>query len=292
MLPFYFSAYELMPMLHKLFLNHADAYMLTLIIAGSAVTLHDAASPQSIALVFALVLCYWWGFALNDFYDSPYDKLDEAKGQRNYFVERPLSEKKMQSFSVLLLSLVGLLFASFGWRGIAAFALGIFIMWAYSAPPLRLKTKAGIDLWVHTLFVQSFPYALMLFVLQLGFTALDAVLLLFFLLGSITAQLEQQIRDYPLDKEQETNFTVRFGIRTSVGLMRGLTLLFILVVCAAVYGRILPLWLVPYTLIGLPILLHRFMRDWRAPRSEWLVKISILGSLLYTGIVWGLRLYH
>jgi chlorophyll synthase len=278
-------------MLHKLFLNHADAYLLTLIIAGSALTLHEAASPQSIALVFALVLCYWWGFALNDYYDAPYDKHDAAKGERNYFVQAPLSEKKLQSLSLALLLPIALLFASFGWRGIAAFALGIFIMWAYSAPPLRLKTKAGFDLWIHMLFVQSFPYALMLFVLQLGFTALDAVLLLFFLLGSITAQLEQQIRDYPLDKRLESNFTVRFGIKTSVGLLRALTLLFILVVCAAVYWRILPLWLVPYTLIGLPILLHRFLRDWQAPRSEWLVRLSILGSLLYTGIAWGLRLY-
>lgn len=281
-----------MPMLHKLFLNHADAYLLTLIIAGSALTLHEAASPESIALVFALVICYWWGFALNDYYDAPYDKLDEAKGRRNYFVQAPLSEKKMQAMSLLLLSPVALLFASFGWRGMAAFALGIFIMWAYSAPPLRLKTKAGVDLWTHMLFVQSFPYALMLFVLQLGFSPLDAVLLSFFLLGSITAQLEQQIRDYPLDKQQESNFTVQFGIRTSVGLLRGLTFVFILVVCAAIYWRIVPLWLVPYTLIGLPFLLHRFLRDWQAPRSEWLVRLSILGSLLYTGLAWGLRLYH
>ena len=117
-------------------------------------------------------------------------------------------------------------------------------------------------------------------------------LLLFFLFGSLTAQLEQQIRDYPVDSQQETNFTVRFGIKVSVRLLRVLTVAFILIVCAAVYWRVLPLWLIPYTLIGLPILLHRFLRDWQAPRSEWLVRLSIISSLIYTGLAWGLRLYH
>jgi 4-hydroxybenzoate polyprenyltransferase len=281
-----------MPMLHKLFLNHADAYLLTMIIAGSALVLHEAASPLSLCLVLALVVCYWWGFALNDYYDAPFDSLDEAKGKRNFFVENPLSLKQITLLSLLLLSPVAALFLSFGWRGFVAFCVGIFIMWAYSAPPLRLKTRAGLDLWAHMLFVQSFPYALMLFVLQLPFTALDGVLLLFFLLGSLTAQLEQQIRDYPVDSQQETNFTVRFGIKVSVRLLRALTVAFILLVCAAVYWRILPLWLIPYTLIGLPILLHRFLRDWQAPRSEWLVRLSIISSVIYTGLAWGLRLYH
>lgn len=279
-------------MLQKLFLNHADAYLLTFIIASSALVLHDAFNWQNAALVLALVLCYWWGFALNDYYDAPYDSLDAVKGHRNFFVGQAMSERKIFGLSLLLLLPIFGLFVAYGWRGILAFFVGIFIMWGYSAPPLRLKTKAGFDLWVHMLFVQSFPYALMLFVLALPLTALDAVLLLFFLLGSLTAQLEQQIRDYPVDKQQESNFTVRFGLRSSVILLRGFTFLFVLVVCAAIYARLLPLWLVPYTLIGLPILLHRFLRDWQAPRSEWLVRLSIIGSLLYTGVAWVWRLYH
>lgn len=276
----------------NLFLNHADAYLLSFIIAGSALVLHEATTPLSLCLVAALVLCYWWGFALNDYYDAPFDSLDAAKGQRNFFVQQSMSPKRIAVLSSLLLLPIAALFACFGWRGIVAFSVGIFIMWAYSAPPLRLKTKAGLDLWAHMLFVQSFPYALMLFVLQLPLSALDGLLLLFFLLGSLTAQLEQQIRDFPIDSQQETNFTVRFGLKTSVGLLRVLTAAFILIVCGAVYWRILPLWLIPYTLIGLPILLHRFMRHWQAPRSEWLVRLSIISSVIYTGLAWGLRLYR
>jgi lycopene elongase/hydratase (dihydrobisanhydrobacterioruberin-forming) len=276
----------------NLFLNHADAYLLTLIIAGSALVLHEASSPFNICLVGALVICYWWGFALNDYYDAPFDSLDADKGQRNFFVQHPISARRMALLSLLLLAPVAALFFSLGWRGFLAFGLGIVIMWGYSAPPLRLKNRAGLDLWAHMLFVQSFPYGLMLFVLQLPLTALDILLLLFFLLGSITAQLEQQIRDFPIDSQQETNFTVRFGLKTSVGLLRALTAAFILIVCGAVYWGIIPLWLIPYTLIGLPILLHRFLRHWQAPRSEWLVRLSIISSVIYTGLAWGLRLYH
>lgn len=279
-------------MLHKLFLNHADAYLLTFIIASSVLVLHDAFNWQNAALVLALVLAYWWGFALNDFYDAPFDSLDAEKGRRNFFVGRSFSEKQIMGLSLLLLLPIFGLFATYGWRGMIAFVVGIFIMWAYSAPPLRLKTKAGFDLWVHMLFVQSFPYALMLFVPALTLTALDGVLLLFFLLGSLTAQLEQQIRDYPVDKQKESNFTVRFGLRTSVILLRSFTFLVMLLVCAAIYARLLPLWLIPYSLIALPLFLHRFLRDWQAPRSEWLVRLSIIGSLLYTGVAWALRLYH
>jgi hypothetical protein len=43
--------------------------------------------------------------------------------------------------------------------------------------------------------------------------------------------------------------------------------------------------LLPFGLIGLPALLHRFWRKPEAPRSERLVLLSTTAGFLYTGVI-------
>jgi hypothetical protein len=73
------------------------------------------------------------------------------------------------------------------------------VAWAYSAPPLRLKMRPGLDLLTHALFVQTFPYVVSLVLIRARWGLLDWVLLAILFLASLTAQLEQQARDFVVD---------------------------------------------------------------------------------------------
>ena len=47
-------------------------------------------------------------------------------------------------------------------------ALSLLVMWTYSGRPFRLKSRPGLDLLTHALFVESYPY--MVTLLLLGVT--------------------------------------------------------------------------------------------------------------------------
>lgn len=266
-----------------LFLNHIDAWVVTLVVAAIALAVHDAFSLRTLYLALALAAGYWLAFALNDFYDAPYDALEPDKARRNFFVRAAWSARQMG----LLVGGVGVLllpaFAQFGWRGVGLAGLGLGVMWLYSAPPLRLKSRPGLDLLTHSLFVESFPYICCLILIEATWTRLDGIILGCTLLGSLSAQLEQQVRDYEVDRRTERNFTTRWGRNLSQWLVRCTTLL--LIGWAGVWLSLgaIPrfLWLVG--LIPLPALAHRLVRRPHVSRSQQLVYLSAAMGLLYAG---------
>ena len=270
----------------RLFLNHADAWQVALVIATLALLVHDAVKSQTIILLAAVTAGYWLAFAVNDFYDASHDAADEVKAQRNFFAQAGhLSTNRIGLVFSGITCLLLLAFAQFGWRGTAVLALCYFIMWAYSAPPLRLRNRPGWDLLVHALFVQTFPYLLSLFLIGATWTPLDTAIVAVVFLASLTAQLEQQVRDYEVDRRTGHNFATWAGIRTTIVLLKIATAACILVALVGVLVGAIPLFMLPFGLIGLPALLHRFIRRPDQPRSERLVAISTTTALLYTGSV-------
>ncbi len=276
--------------LPHLFLNHADAWGLTLLISATCLVLHAQYTVQALLLVGSLVICYWWGFALNDYFDAPHDAQEPRKAARNFFVQVAISRRGMRLLTALVLLPVLLIFAQFGWQGTVLFGIGVLAMWGYSAPPLRLKSRPGFDLLTHMLFVQTFPYFTCLVLLPVPRLPLDAVLLLFFLLGSLGAQLEQQIRDYEVDARTDSNFTTRVGLGVTIPLLRLVTALLILVVGSSILLGMIPPWMIPFAVIASPVMLHRFLREGRAPRSEWLIRAVLAACLLYALLLWGIWL--
>lgn len=270
----------------RLFLNHADAWQVALVIATLAILIHDAVKWQTIILLAAITTGYWLAFAVNDFYDASYDAADEVKARRNFFVQAGhLSAKRIGLVFLGITCLLLLAFAQFGWRGTVVMALSYFIMWAYSAPPLRIRNRPGWDLLVHALFVQTFPYLISLFLIGATWTSLDTAIVAIVFLASLTAQLEQQVRDYEVDQKTGHNFATWAGIKETIVLLKITTAACILVALASVLVGAIPLFMLPFGLIGLPALLHRFIRRPNQPRSERLVAISTTTALLYTSTV-------
>jgi len=274
--------------LPRLLLNHADAWGLTLLIGAVFLVLHPPISAQGLLLVASLGICYWWGFALNDYFDAPHDAEEPKKALRNFFVQVQLSRGRVWLVTALILLPVLLIFAQFGWYGWLVFGVGVSAMVGYSAPPFRLKSRPGFDLLTHMFFVQTFPYFTCLALLPINPQPIDPVLLSFFLLGSLGAQLEQQIRDYEVDSRTDSNFTTRFGLCITIRLLRLVTGLLILVVSGSILLGWIPLWMVPFALLASPVMLHRFLREGTAPRSEWLIRFALAACILYAIILWGI----
>jgi len=271
--------------LPKLILNHVDAWGITLIIGMVVLIIHPPFQLELIGIPAILAFCYWLGFAVNDYFDAPFDGQDAKKGRGNFFVHVPFTQlQAMLFFGAISIGLIAL-FATFGLKGIIVVSSGLLAIWAYSAPPLRLKSRPVFDLVMHMIFVQSFPYLACMVLLGLQWTRLDSALLSVFILTSLSAQLEQQIRDYALDLETDRNFTTTFGAPTSAFLLKLTSGTLVILFTYYIVARIIPTTLLPFGLLFLPMLLHRFFRGALAARPETLGRALLIAALVYMGYV-------
>lgn len=269
----------------SLVINHADAWGLTCTITSLGLILHGNFNLQHFPLLLAVTVSYWLGFAVNDYFDAQYDGADVKKASRNFFCQVHLPKELLAASAILLQVGVFVVFTSYGLRGALIYFMAIFIMWAYSASPIRLKNRPGLDLLTHALFVQTFPYFVAVALPATGWERIDGGLLLMFILASLAAQLEQQVRDYHVDSQFESNFTIWFGLKPTRLLLKVITTLLGIHVVGMIVLGVLPTFLLPYILIAMPIMLHRYVRGKRN-RSESLVRFSVILSLVYTAIVW------
>lgn len=269
----------------KLISNHMDAWQVALVIASLPLLIHGAIRWETAVLVLAIGVGYWFAFALNDYFDAPYDALDRQKAARNFFVHVPVPDWVVVLFSILLLVGVLIAYAQFGLLGWLFWGVSCFVAWAYSAPPLRLKMRPGLDIIIHALFVQTFPYLICMILVQASWGLLDWILLAILSLASLTAQLEQQVRDFVVDLQAGGTFTTRLGRQPVVRGLRWATAVCLLIAFISVLNGTVPWFLLPFGLIGLPALLHRFWRQPETPRSERLVLLSTTAGFLYAGVI-------
>lgn len=272
----------------RLIWNHLDAWGVTLVIGLLVLVLHGALTLPNVALVVALGAGYWLAFALNDYFDAPFDAQDVRKARRNFFVGRVGINGRFHYFAALVAMMIAVVFATFGWLGMGIFGLGIFMMWAYSAPPLRLKNRPVLDLLTHTLFVETFPYTVTLILSRAAWTVLDGVILLILALASLTAQLEQQLRDFAVDAETGGTFATWAGQRRTNVVLLFSTSGLVLTAAGGVISGTIPAWLAPFGLIALPAMIHRFLRQRERPRSERLVRVLVVLGVVYMVVVLGL----
>lgn len=275
--------------LPKLFTCHLDAVLLTVLIAAACLLLHERFTPAHLGLLGLLAATCWGAFAFNDYHDAPFDSQAEAKGERNFFSVAAISPRSFRLGAIGIAALLAVGYAQFGATGWAIWALSIAAIWAYSAPPLRLKSRPVFDLLMHGVFVQTFPYLTCLLLIGVRWTTLDQVLLAAFFLSSLAAQLEQQGRDFDLDSRTDTNFTTAVGRRPAAILMRSFSAACVLLLAGLPLGVPDSLVLLPFGLIALPIVLHRFIRRADQPRSQRLMLLGLAMALLYMGGMWGVE---
>ena len=268
-----------LPSIQLLFTNHMDAWGMTLMVCVVAQIVHDAVTPTNMLLTMGLVIGYWFAFSINDYFDAPFDQMDAEKSAVNFFTNTSFSKTIILAISLAITCFLLVLFIQFGVLGMSVLALSLFIAWAYSAPPLRLKNRPFLDLLTHGLFVETYPYAVMLLLMQVAPTVLDWTILAMMFCASLAAQLEQQLRDYEIDLLEGENFTIRVGKPIAKRLLQGINAILIAIFATGVLTSLIPLRIAMFGFISSIALVRRFFST---DRSEWLVTLTVISGLVYT----------
>ncbi len=265
-----------------LLINHVDAWGVALNASLIAVLLHPPTSWDALGTALIITFAYILGFAVNDYHDVAVDREDPKKAARNPFVLRPMSRGWARVAFITSITLICIGLLPHAGRGLVIFALGVWALWAYSSPPLRLKARPGFDLLMHIMFVETFPYAVMVILRGYTVTWTDILLLTLFGLGSLASQLEQQARDFAFDSLHERNFTIAVGLRLNHALMRAVAGIAVaLALTGAITGGLPPM-IVPYGLMVLPLMLHRVIRRKTQGRTRTMSYVTLAGVTVYT----------
>jgi chlorophyll synthase len=258
--------------------------------AGIGLILHDAVTLRSTLLIAGVAVMYWLGFAINDYCDAPSDAPDEYKRRHNPFVGNHFNHRTMIGVVIALLASVLVLFVSFGLAGLGLYVLGSVAMWAYSAPPLRIKNRPGSDLLFPAVFGVVFPYLVPLILIRAPFSAGDGYLLAIGVLAGIAGQLRQQLRDFEIDSLSQVTFTTTFGVATASRLLCVIVAAISLWLLAALWTRTLPMTFVPLAAISVPILVECVLAPTRREMPMGLYKASSGIALCYLLILIGVSL--
>jgi 4-hydroxybenzoate polyprenyltransferase len=168
------------------------------------------------------------------------------------------------------------------------FGVSVFVMWTYSAPPVRLKSRPGLDLLTHALFVQTWPYLICLWLTGATWTHLDGILLSICFLTSLGGQLNQQVRDFAVDTLTDTNFATRVGLANAILVLRSVTLAMVILCLLAVSAGSIPWLFIPLGLLGLPKIVQQMLQRLNDPSPilpRRFVYVTMMLALIYTGLL-------
>jgi 4-hydroxybenzoate polyprenyltransferase len=183
---------------------------------------------QYMALIVSTFCANVFGFVVNDFYDSTYDFQEDVKKTRNLFCS---SNTKRLGKVVLYVSLsLSLLFSVVVSPNIfLIIVLFDFLAFFYSAPPIRLRNRLYWDwifvfLWKGIIVFSGYFYFSGMTVPRDPFM-LGALTMV--LLASLINQIENQIRDFEVDKMTNTDNSVqRLGSHNASSINHILLVLF------------------------------------------------------------------
>jgi len=166
---------------------------------------------QYLVLIVGIFSANVFMFVVNDFYDAPHDSKDPVKRARNLFCS-PDTRKigKVILYASLCLSLF--LGAIVSLPVLLIIVLFDLLAFFYSAPPVKLRNRLYWDwifvfLWKTLIIAASYVYFFGMD-LSAGNSFMYGTLTIILLL-SLISQLDNQIRDFKVDKTNDTNHSVQ-----------------------------------------------------------------------------------
>ena len=106
------------------------------------------------------LLPYIW--MSNDYYDAPFDQLDDKKRQQNYFCSTNIQEKPKLAILILATPIIiSFLFSIInGIESIFFWAIILILGHLYNAPPVRFKERIFFDILTHGLYASGLFFIL------------------------------------------------------------------------------------------------------------------------------------
>ncbi len=162
---------------------------------------------KEIIIFYAIILLLLsFAFSVNDCFDTKEDELDKDK--KNPIVLKNISFRNGLFFSILL-AVSGLaLSAVFGIKVFLFCLITVLMIYFYSSPPLRMKSKPWIDLLSHGLFAGAFPFFIPVLIFSKEITQFYYLIAFSVFYFSVILELRNHIEDYETDKAAGLNTTV------------------------------------------------------------------------------------
>ena len=167
-----------------------------------------------VPLIFFVVSTFFilaFTFAINNYYDIDTDKANPRRADLNAMASGNISKQTglLLNLIFIVIPLVLSLFFTIEVFVFCAFLL--FWMWMYSAPPLRLKGRAGLDILWH--FIAFLGLVLWGSYLAGSVSMINILVAVSFGIFGCFAQIDNHIHDYPFDKASGSKtFVVWIGI--------------------------------------------------------------------------------
>lgn len=193
---------------------------------GFVISKGYAASLPDIVLFGAILFLFLgFGFSINDCFDTEEDKYDKNKNK--LIVGKEISFRNSLFFSISL-ALLGVTLSAFLGIKVFLFCLILFsIIFFYSAPPLRFKSKPFLDLISHGLFFGALIFFLPLFVFKIQLSLFHYLLAFSFFYFSIILELRNHLDDYGADKKAGLKTTVcLLGCKNSEKILKYLVIFY------------------------------------------------------------------
>lgn len=150
---------------------------------------------------------YFSAFLINELVDS-FDT-DKFNPEREKGITKHGVSRRLTLAAFIACAVAGLLFLT--WSGLAWVGLaGFLVLFIYSAPPLRLKSRPFIELAAVTVGCALLPYIAYYLLVDVPFTWKEALILLFFATGFPAIQLVNEGADFLADKQAKITTTVIF----------------------------------------------------------------------------------
>jgi len=189
-------------------------------LVGALLVGENAGRIPVILIIYFFLISY--AFVVNNYFDVEIDRLNSRKmdQRKNPMASGKASERGVIFMILLLIGLALLLSLQTSYVGTALVILNLLLFTAYSASPIRLKERVGLDVMTHGLMFGFLPLLAGYFFCcdEISFSwSLYAASALAFLIGC-EALVAHQLVDYDLDR-RSTRTTV-----TVIGRMYGLIL--------------------------------------------------------------------
>jgi len=178
--------------------------------------------PKLLSMTIGFMSIFFSAFLINELVDA--NDTDKFNPEREKGITRYGVSQAFTTLAFIITSLVGLLvlhFINLAWAGVIAF----LILFAYSAPFIRVKTIPFVELIFVTVGCALLPYLSYYFLAGVPITWLTILIISFFGLGFPAIQLVNEGADFAADKKAGLTTTAVFlGEKRNLVLIQFLSL--------------------------------------------------------------------
>ena len=199
-------------------------FVFGMLVSGAKLTFLPLLQIALLSFPYSLII-----YGINDVYDYESDKRNQRKNSMWGLILNPnyysliMRSSIVSAVAIFLSSLITL-----NMLNIIVMIIALFLAYAYSAPPLRLKTKPPLD------SITNGAYFIVPFLLGASFGKFPSHLLIkiiWITLSVMGLHAFSTIMDYSADKKAgDVTFAVKFGKRTAAAVF------FVVSFCALLFG--------------------------------------------------------